>query len=97
MMNLWRAGLVVILIAAATCSATFGQSTFGTILGTVHDTSGAVMPGCAVTIENTGTSAKRSAVTDETGLIEPKTWSLAFTRSESNCLDFRLRNSQAFS
>jgi hypothetical protein len=51
----------------ATCSVAFGQSTFGTILGTVHDTSGAVMPGCAVTVENVGTSAKRSTVTDETG------------------------------
>src|SRR6516225_1993166 len=76
-----RAGLVIFLIAAATCGAAFGQSTFGTILGTVHDTSGAVMPGCAVTAENVGTSAKRSAVTDETGSysvqnLEPGTYTV---------------------
>src|SRR5262249_15497311 len=56
-----------------------GQSTFGTIVGTVHDQSGAVMPGCAITIENTGTSAQRSALTDDTGAytvpnLEPGTY-----------------------
>src|SRR6516162_2498347 len=76
-----RAGLVVFLIATATSSLAFGQSTFGTILGTVHDTSGAVMPGCAVTAENVGTSAKRSTVTDETGSysvqnLEPGTYTV---------------------
>lgn len=82
MMNLvWRAGWVVLLIAMATTSAAFGQSTFGTILGTVHDTSGAVMPGCVVTVENAGTSLKRSTLTDETGSytaqnLEPGTYTV---------------------
>jgi hypothetical protein len=45
----------------------FGQSTFGTVLGTVRDQSAALMPGCVVSIENNGTSLRRSTITDETG------------------------------
>jgi hypothetical protein len=81
MMNLiWRARCVVLIMMAAS-NAVFGQSTFGTILGTVHDTSGAVMPGCAVTAENVGTSAKRSTLTDEQGSytvqnLEPGTYTI---------------------
>src|SRR5215831_1852317 len=73
-----RAALVVVLIASVTNLA-LGQSTFGTILGTVRDQSGAVMPGCVITVENAGTSARRSTITDETGSyttpnLEPGTY-----------------------
>jgi len=81
MMNLTRRAGCVVLIVMAASNAVFGQSTFGTILGTVHDTSGAVMPGCAVTAENVGTSAKRSTITDEQGSytvqnLEPGTYTI---------------------
>ncbi len=51
-------------VAAAHAPA---QSTFGEILGTIHDSSGAVVQGVQVTLTNTGTSATRSAVTDANG------------------------------
>jgi hypothetical protein len=41
------------------------QSTFGTIVGTVHDSSGALMPGCVITVENVGTSFSRMTMADE--------------------------------
>jgi hypothetical protein len=63
----WRVIFAIVLIATMTHGVAFGQSTFGTILGTVHDQSGAVMPGCAVTVQNAGTSLRRSTITDETG------------------------------
>jgi hypothetical protein len=44
-----------------------GQSTFGAILGTVRDPAGAVVATCIVTLENKGTSAKRSVLSDQTG------------------------------
>src|SRR5689334_1429289 len=77
--SLLRAALIIVLIPFLAGSVVFGQSTFGTILGTVHDQSGAVLPGCAVTIENGGTSLRRSTVTDETGSytapnLEPGTY-----------------------
>jgi hypothetical protein len=43
------------------------QSTFGTILGTVHDSSGAVIPGATVTLVNAGTTAQRVLTSDSSG------------------------------
>jgi len=43
------------------------QSTFGQFVGTVRDPSGAVIPGCMVSVKNLGTSATRTALADETG------------------------------
>ncbi len=43
------------------------QSTFGTILGTVRDSGGALMPGVQVTLVNNGTTATRAMVTDANG------------------------------
>jgi hypothetical protein len=43
------------------------QDTTGTILGTIGDASGAVLPGVTVTVKNTDTSQSRTIVTDEGG------------------------------
>jgi hypothetical protein len=59
------ARIIIVLVLAA--ASAFGQSTFASVLGTVHDASGAVVAGCAITVENTGTSAKRSITTDQRG------------------------------
>jgi hypothetical protein len=53
-----------LLIAAQPGSA---QSTFGTILGTVHDSTDALVPGAEVTLTNKGTMAKRVVVSDSAG------------------------------
>jgi len=60
-----------------------GQSTFGTILGAVRDSSGALIPGCVVTVENAGTSLRRSGVSDESGSytfpnLEPGAYKVKF-------------------
>jgi len=60
------------------------QSTYGTILGTVHDSSGAVVQGAQVTLANSGTSAKRSMASDTNGNyafknIEVGTYALMIT------------------
>ena len=47
-----------------------GQSTFGTVLGTVKEPSGAVVPGAKVAITNLGTNSAKSTVTDQTGSYE---------------------------
>ena len=74
-----RAILTVFLTTALALSVAFAQSTFGTILGTVRDQSGALMPGSAVTVENLGTSLRRAIVADERGSynalnLEPGTY-----------------------
>ncbi len=50
------------------CSAlAFGQSTYGSITGTVTDPSGAAINGATVTLTNTGTSEKHTQTTSDQG------------------------------
>ena len=60
-------GLLCALLSSA---ALLGQSTFGTILGTVKEPTGAVVPKAVVVLTNTGTSAKRSTITDDVGTYQ---------------------------
>ena len=66
-----RVGMRVACLLFATCLAVArplaAQSTFGTILGTVRDASGALVPGAQLTLLNTGTQGARSATTDGSG------------------------------
>ncbi len=69
------AGLTLIL------SSVLGQSTYASLLGTVHDPSGAVIKDCMVVVENTRTSAGRTTMTDENGdyslpNLEPSAYSV---------------------
>lgn len=57
-------GLVFLLTPTALA---LGQATEGTIVGTVRDTSGAVIPGVAVKVTNLGTNFSRTTDTDESG------------------------------
>src|SRR3954454_18805756 len=59
-----RMMLVFVLLAAVSLSA---QTFRGTILGTVTDPTGAVLPGAKVTVKNTGTGLERSTETSADG------------------------------
>ena len=59
--------LVFVILAAATGPVASAQTTSTTILGTVVDASGAVLPGARVTIVNTRTGIKRDSVASSTG------------------------------
>ena len=62
----WKAALAVALLgwAAPTLQA---QVLYGSVVGTVSDSSGAVIPGATVTITNRGTSQSLSTTTNEVG------------------------------
>ncbi|HVH89106.1 MAG TPA: TonB-dependent receptor [Terriglobales bacterium] len=65
-----RARTVLILIACAlsiTAVAMFGQAVNGTLLGTLTDSSGAVVPGAQVTITETGTGIPHSTQSNASG------------------------------
>jgi Carboxypeptidase regulatory-like domain/TonB dependent receptor-like, beta-barrel len=67
--------LVVRFTVAVSCvvafgSLSYGQSTFGTVLGTVKDPSGSLVPTAKVDLLNTGTSATRSTVTGADGAYQ---------------------------
>jgi len=57
----------LLFILFVTSAGARAQSTFGSILGTVRDASGAVVPGALVTATNKGTGAQRTATSDGSG------------------------------
>ena len=59
--------LVVLLAFALEGVGAWAQATTAQINGTVKDQSGAVLPGVEITVTQTATGAKRTAVTNETG------------------------------
>jgi hypothetical protein len=64
--------LLVVMTACVISSGlpAFGQSTFGSIVGTVKDQSGSVVPGATVTLVNAGSAASKTATTSGSGNYE---------------------------
>src|SRR5215831_15456261 len=64
---LGRAGAAIVaLIALGTC-LTFAQTSTATILGSVKDASGALVPGVSITIKHTESGLTRAVVSGERG------------------------------
>src|SRR5580704_18459257 len=59
--------LFLFLLAVLIAAPAWAQTQLGTLFGTVTDTSGAVVPGAEVSVENIGTGLKRDGHTDKTG------------------------------
>src|SRR2546426_2498013 len=59
--------LAVVAVLAAAASLALAQSFTGTILGTIKDPSGAVVPGVTVTITNVATNVRTETITDGSG------------------------------
>jgi hypothetical protein len=71
----------LILTTLVIAAQAMAQSTFGTLVGTIRDPSGSVVAEAVVSATNSGTSAKRSVVTDKEGgyvlvNMEPGTYQL---------------------
>ncbi len=65
--KLFRCGAILCFLALAGGSFLLGQGTTATVLGTVHDQSGAVLPGVAVTVRNVETGIARTTTTGSRG------------------------------
>jgi len=66
-MKIARVKLILVLAMFSICSTVFGQAVNGSLLGTITDSNGAVLPGAKVTITEVSTNLSRSAVTNESG------------------------------
>ncbi len=56
-----------LLLAFGMLTRSVAQTTYGNIVGTAHDASGAVIVGAKITITNTGTAVKTTQVTNDVG------------------------------
>ena len=60
--------IVLLMIAAMSGNFAFSQAiNTGTVIGTITDTSGAVIPGAKITLTDTSTNASRATVSNATG------------------------------
>src|SRR3989442_11608845 len=80
--------IVITVIGAGAGVKAWGQAT-AQISGTVHDQSGAVLPGVEVTATQTETAIKRSTVTKETGIYVLSNLPLGPYRLEATLPGFR--------
>lgn len=82
-----RTGLFLFLILFA--SSGWGQTLTGTILGTITDPSGAVVPGVEVRAINTGTNQTRSVTTSGSGTYSLSNLPVGSYRLEASQQGFR--------
>lgn len=78
--------LLTLAAAASLWLPAPAQTTFGTILGTITDATGSVVPGVTVTVRNEGTNIAQAAVTDERGdysvsHLNPGTYSVSVSHT----------------
>ena len=86
MRALARAAIAAVLLMFAAIGTAPAQQTTGDILGTVMDTSGAVVAGAAITVENLATHETRTAVASDSGdyvvnLLIPGTYMVSASAS----------------
>jgi hypothetical protein len=62
-----RTTLNACLVALVTATAAFAQAPVGTISGTVHDQTNAVLPGASITVRHVATGAERHVTSAEDG------------------------------
>lgn len=65
-----RLWFLVVSLCLLGCAPVVAQSTFGTLLGTIQDQSGSVIPGVTVTATNMDTAAARTTISNEAGLYQ---------------------------
>src|ERR1700689_645881 len=64
-----RLGVSLFSLALLGAMASLAQAPVGSLTGTLHDASGAVMPGVAVTVTNKDTGLKRQMTTSPEGIF----------------------------
>ena len=65
----WTIVLSLNFLVVGSCLAAYAQSTYGSITGTVTDTSGAIVTGANVTLTNLATQEKRTQTSGSDGLF----------------------------
>src|SRR5450432_1183316 len=64
-----RLGASLIILAVLGAMTSLAQAPVGSLTGTLHDASGAIMPGVAVTVTNKDTGLERKMATSAEGIF----------------------------
>ncbi len=78
-----------VLLFLGVVTGMWAQTITGTILGSVADSSGAVLPGVTITAVNTGTNQTRSTVTNESGNFSLPSLQIGTYRVEAELPGFK--------
>src|SRR6202453_3455743 len=99
----FRFPILATVLFVACCVTAHGQSTFGSISGTVKDASGAAIAGAQVTLTSTATGAQETFTTDQNGLysfvnVNPGEYTVdvdktGFKRFKRNTFDLQVQQS----
>ena len=65
--RLWRAAMALLLVAGLQSTRLEAQVLYGSVVGSVQDQSGAVVPNVSITITNKATGLTRESKSDESG------------------------------
>src|ERR1700722_18151351 len=95
-MNLSRSIRLCFLVCAIAIPTLFAQFEAATVLGTIRDTSGAVVPNCKVTLENVNTGVAVSTNTDGSGNYEFVNQHLGMYRVRAEATGFQIAQSSSF-
>src|ERR1041385_7303696 len=87
--NSMRRAFFTSLLIMLGASLAWSQAITGTILGTVTDTSGAVLPGVTITATNTGTNQARTTLTNESGVYSLPSLQIGNYRVEAELSGFK--------
>ena len=76
--------LLIVMMLVVAMSGVQAQSYYGTLKGSVLDQQGAAIAGATVTLTDTGTGVKRTAITNGSGeyvfsAVDPSTFNLSVT------------------
>lgn len=84
-----RRGLLAVFFIALAAAGVWAQAITGTILGSVTDASGAVLPGVTITAINTGTNQARTTITNESGVFSLPSLQIGTYRVEAELTGFK--------
>src|SRR5271156_6441326 len=81
-LRLWTVSLAILSIAILPWRSLEGQAVTGSLVGTVTDQTGAILPGASVSITNQGTGANNDTHTNDSGnydltFLPPGTYSVS--------------------
>ncbi len=79
----------ILFVALVFCMATLGAQNVGSILGSVTDATGAVLPGVEIELQNVNTGATRVVVTDDEGSYRARNLSLGTYRVSASLPGFQ--------